>query len=332
MTDREIVWKAIRFQGPPRIPRLLPDRWGNDFVQTRTEMAPGWAPSVQGEDEWGCVWRHTDLPNMGQVAIHPLDDWSKLDTYRWPDFSMPERYAKSLAEIDRSDGKFVVAVLAGSGLFSRLDLLCGTEHFLCSHYLHPDELAFAADKVLELRLQSIRAWGESGKVDAIWSFDDWGFQDRLVMAPEMWRQFWKPRFARMIDEAHRYKMAFIIHSCGKTDAILEDCIDIGLDVIQQDQQENMGIEDLGRRFGGRICFFDPVDIQTMMRSTPEGVAAYARRLVKRLGDFDGGFIAKWYNAPDSTDHGPAHVEAMCRAFVEYGVYPLAELPEGSFHC
>jgi len=328
LTSREIVWKAIRFEGPPRVPRLLPEPWGADIVSPAIGRAPGWEPSVEGEDEWGCVWRQTEVKNMGQVAVHPLDDWRKLDDYLWPDFTIPERYTEPVAQIDRDEGKFVVGVLSGYGFLSRMDMLRGTENFLCDHYLHPDELGHLADRVVELRLQAIRGWAQTGKVDAVWIFDDWGVQDRLLIRPELWRQFYKPRYARMIAEAHRYGLAFIVHSCGKIDDVLDDCIEIGLDVIQQDQQENMGLENLSRRFGGRICFFNPVDIQSVMqRGTPQQVAAYARRMVKLLGDFNGGFIAKWYNDPEGAGHSQENIEAMCRAFVEYGVYPLADLPE-----
>ena len=75
--------------------------------------------------------------------------------------------------------------------------------------------------------------------------------------------------------------------------ILDDLIDAGLDVIHMDQQENMGLELLGRRFGGRITFFSPVDIQqTMYHGTLDDIRAYCHRMVELLGRPDGGFIPR----------------------------------------
>jgi len=329
VTSREIVWKAIRFEGPPRIPRMLPEPWGSDITSFGYGPAADWKPAEPGADEWGCVWATTEVANCGQVVKHPLADWSRLADYRWPDFTQPERYEAKVAELDRDDGQFVVGVLSGQGVVHRLEFMRGTENFLMDHYLHPDELGALADKIVDLRIEAVHGWAATGKVDAIWSFDDWGLQDRLFVSPEMWRSFYKPRYKRMIDAAHEHGLAFIIHSCGKIDEALEDCIDIGLDVIQQDQQENMGIESLSERFGGRICFWNPVDIQqTMQSGSLDEIAAYARRMVKLLGDFNGGFIAKWYGDPVGAGHTQESIDAMCRAFVEYGVYPLGDPGDG----
>ncbi|MEK7721578.1 MAG: hypothetical protein AAB359_04230, partial [Elusimicrobiota bacterium] len=91
----------------------------------------------------------------------------------------------------------------------------------------------------------------------------------------------------------------------------------GLDVIQIDQQENMGLDLLGKRFGGRITFFCPVDIQnTMVRGTLDDVRAYCRRMVKVLGRPEGGFIAKWYGDPAGAGHRPEAIAAMSEEFLK----------------
>ena len=55
-----------------------------------------------------------------------------------------------------------------------------------------------------------------------------------------------------------------MHSCGGILDVIEDFVEIGVDVLQIDQQDNMGIDELARRFAGRLCFFCPVDIQTTL--------------------------------------------------------------------
>jgi len=321
VTSREIVWKAIRFEGPPRIPLKLPEPWANDFTFVGPGPDPDWTPSVVGQDEWGCVWETTAVRNMGQVRGHPLDDWSKLADYRYPALDKPVRFEEPLAGIDRDEGKFVIAVI-GRGLVHQLDFMRGTENYLCDHYTDPDRLGELADRVIELMLGAIRIWGASGKVDGLYMLDDWGLQDRSLHDPKVWRAFYKPRYARLIDEAHKHGLAYFTHSCGKIDDHLEDCIDIGLDVIQQDQQQNMGLESLSERFGGRLNFLCPVDIQNAMQGTPEEVVAYARKMVNLLGDFGGGFMADYYSSPEGAGHNQPNIDAMCQAFTDYGIYPL----------
>lgn len=86
-----------------------------------------------------------------------------------------------------------------------------------------------------------------------------------------------------------------------------------------DQQENMGIEELSSRFGGRICFWCPVDIQqTMVHGTLDDIRAYAKKLIDSFGRFNGGFIAKWYSEPTAVGHSKERIDAMSEAFVKNG--------------
>jgi len=101
--------------------------------------------------------------------------------------------------------------------------------------------------------------------------------------------------------------------------ILDDLIEIGLDVIQMDQQENMGLELLGERFGGRITFYCPVDIQnTMVYGSLEDIRFYCRKMVKLLGSPNGGFIPKWYSDPVGAGHRQEAIDAMCEEFLRIG--------------
>jgi hypothetical protein len=78
----------------------------------------------------------------------------------------------------------------------------------------------------------------------------------------------------------------------------------------------MGLELLGERFGGRIAFFCPVDIQkTMVYASLEDIRAYCRRMLELLGRPSGGFLPSWYADPVSAGHRPEAVEAMCQEFL-----------------
>jgi hypothetical protein len=101
--------------------------------------------------------------------------------------------------------------------------------------------------------------------------------------------------------------------------LLDDLIAAGLNVIQMDQQENMGLAELGRRFGGRLAFWCPVDIQkTKVNGSIADIENYVRDLIRYLGSYRGGLISKYYPQPDVVEHTPENTAAMCRAFRRYG--------------
>jgi uroporphyrinogen-III decarboxylase len=146
-----------------------------------------------------------------------------------------------------------------------------------------------------------------------------------MLPPKLFRKYFKPRYARVYKEAHRLGMLTFLHSCGHIADLLDDLIEAELDVIQMDQQENMGMENLARRFGGRLCFWCPVDIQqTMVFGSVDDVRSYARRLISTFGRFTGGFIAQWYASPAAVDHSQEKITAMSETFVKYAKYPLEQ--------
>ena len=319
MTSKERVKRAILFKGPDKIPVNLPEPWGDDFLGVSPGPDPDFKPKVEGEDEWSCVWEK--LPGdktMGQVKIHPLKDYSMLHSFKFPNYDLPSRYEELRKIIaNNKEQKFVLAGIPLS-FIHRLEYLRGHEESWTDPYIYPDELGKLLDKLADIAIDSIKHLAGTG-VDGIISCDDWGLQDRLMLSPEIFRKFFKPRYAKVYKFAREHNILTFLHSCGYIVDIIDDLIEAGLNVIQMDQQENMGVDNLSKRFGGRICFWCPVDIQnTMIRGTVDDVKNYARKLIDSFGKFNGGFIAKWYPSPQAVGHTQEKINAMSQTFVEYG--------------
>ena len=322
MTGRELIQRAVLFDGPDRVPGSLPEPWGSDLFRVRVRRDPSWEPSVEGEDEWGCVWKRVspDDKTKGQVKVHPLDDYQKLRDYEFPNYDLPECYEHIPEELDSNeDDKFVLASLPFS-LIHRLRYLRGTRRAMVDPYANPDEFRFLLGKITQIAVDSLERLAPLG-IDGIMSADDWGLQDRSFMSPGIFRKYFKEHYARVYGKAHEYGLLTFLHSCGHISELLEDFIDTGLNVIQMDQQENMGLEHLADNFGGRLCFWCPVDIQnTMVKGSVSDVVEYAKKLIGYFGAFDGGFISKWYSSYEAVGHSKDKIDAMAKTFMEYGRY------------
>jgi len=324
MTSRERVRRAVLFQKPDRVPYDLPPPWGSDFLFVGCDPDPVWTPKIktqsEWEDEWGCIWGRlpSDTITMGQVIYHPLNDYAKRKSFKFPNYEKKERYESARRVIEQNEGeKFVLADIPLS-LIHRLEYLRGHQEAWTDPYLHPEELDKLLDILCEIAMTAIERFSEIG-VDGIFSCDDWGLQNRLMVKPEIWMQVWQPKYKKVYSFARSKGILTFLHSCGYIIDILEGLIDARLNVIQMDQQENMGVERLSSQFGGRLCFWCPVDIQnTMVRGTVEDVKNYARKLIDSFGRFNGGFIAKWYPSPEAIKHSWEKIKAMAETFVEYG--------------
>ncbi len=290
MDSREIVQRAIERRKPPRVPIHYCNR---DFESSDTfsvgfAPAEGFVPSEPGMTEWGYVWQSLD-GTMGQPHVWPLADWANLSSYRPPDPSAPGRFETAAKAIADNPGRFVRLSLGISG-FNLATFLRGFGQFLEDLYLAPDWAGAVLDMVFGFEEGLIRQ-AMRLPVDAIAFGDDWGTQKGLMISPSLWREVFRPRYARQFALVHEAGGKVWFHSCGNLEAILPDLIEIGVDVLELLQPDIFGIQSLARQFGGRVCFCCSVDHQRRAVSgTREEIFAYARELQEALGYPNGGFI------------------------------------------
>lgn len=311
-TARQRVRDTVAFNNPGRLPVDFPPPYGTDFEVVDMAPSPDHRPR-SGTDEWGAVWDNIGVSNLGEVKTVPLPEWSGWDRLRVPDAHAPERWEAVKGARDRAGGRFLLA--KGISIYERVHFIRGLENTWMDIYQAPDRLCKLLDTLVDMNLAAIERYAAEGADGYIFP-DDWGLQDRLMIAPAAWRTFWKPRYAAIYTAAHAAGMITFLHSCGCILEILDDLIEAGLDVIHMDQQENMGLDALGERFRGRINFFSPVDIQnTMVKGSTRDIRAYCRAMAAHLCTPTGGLIPRWYRDPAGAGHRQEALAAMCEEFL-----------------
>jgi len=294
------------------LPYDFPELYGTDFASVGMSPSPDQRPS-QGVDEWGAVWENIGVCHLGQVKDPPLKEWGDFDRLPIPDIREARRWESLDGARERAGDRFLLA--SGISIYERVHFIRGLENAWLDIHSAPGKLGELIDILVEMNLYAIERYAAAG-ADGYIFCDDWGLQKSLMISPEAWRAIWKPRYARIYGAAHDAGLLTFLHSCGYIVDILDDLIEIGLDVIHMDQQENMGLDLLGDRFGGRITFFSPVDIQnTMVNGTLEDVRAYCGEMVRLLGRPEGGFIPRWYSDPVGAGHRQEAIDAMCQEFL-----------------
>jgi uroporphyrinogen decarboxylase len=319
--SHDLVKRALEFRRPERVPVHFFAPRHSDIALALIPDRRGWhGMGMSGEDEWGCTWTTVDR-TMGRVTQHPLSRWDQLDAYPWPDFTDPTCYDLTRWTVANAEGRYVLAELPAN-FFERPKQLRGDTEFLLDLRAEPQRVEDLLQRMEDTSADVVRRFARLG-AHGILMTDDWGMQDRLWIDPALWRRIFKPRYAALVRVAHEEGMHFILHSCGYISDIIEDLVEVGLDCLQLDQPDLLGIDALAERFGGRICFYCPVDIQTTLVSgTREEIESAARRLMFRLGNYGGGFIGKEYPQPFAIDLRQDNIDVMYRAFLEHGRYPL----------
>jgi uroporphyrinogen decarboxylase len=118
------------------------------------------------------------------------------------------------------------------------------------------------------------------EIDGVLLGSDWGSQHGLLMSPEMWRETLKPGEAREYALVHEAGKDVWLHSCGNIEAILDDLVEMGLDVLNPVQPECMDIYRLKDTYGSRLTFWGGISTQqTLPYGTPDEVRAEVARVV-----------------------------------------------------
>jgi uroporphyrinogen decarboxylase len=314
MIRKEIVRRAIEFDNPPRLPfwigsfwqEKLSGRFGefpNDVCDCweMDRQKAGWFFDNAAADDWGCAWKSTDVKNMGQVVSHPLEDWTKLDSYLPPNPRDPFYFERINDEIKKAADRYVV-LTSHFNLIERYEMLRGFQNMMMDFYDEPQKVERVLDMILEYKIAHIdeaaRRFGD--RVNGIFFTDDWGTQQNLFLSPKIFEQFFFKRYQRLVSTVHGHGWHFILHSCGKINNLLPSFIEIGVDMMNMMQPQTYGIKELGERFAGKIAFLTTADIQTTMpKGNPDDIKQEVKELVKYWSTPAGGLVVFNYGASDA---------------------------------
>ena len=248
-------------------------------------------------DLWGVGFRRAETPTgeyvdlayhplraattLAEIEAHPLmepDDW---------DYGPVRPAAEAQAEW---------AVWAHCrGTFEISWFIRGLDAFMTDLALEPKQACRLMDRVQERLEERLRRILEAGgdAVDIAEYNDDVGMQDGLLMSPDMWRRYLKPRLGRMFSLIRSAGKHVRYHSCGGVRDILPDLIDLGLDILTPFQPLAAGMEPLAlkRDFGRHLTLHGGVDMQDLLpHASREQVVDEVKRLMDVLSE-DGGWIA-----------------------------------------
>lgn len=332
MTSREIVKRCIEFRDPPRIglhfqvEPLAGRVWEeSDFAGAGYASDPRFVRQP-GQTAWITEWgvrRETIGTACGEAVGFPLaEGWQALDSYAFPDYAAPWRWIHLKSDVERGHaaGKYVYGHIPELMLLP-CDLR-GMENWFMDHAVEQENLARLLDRIVEIRSMIIEHYAAAG-MDGVITYDDMGTNDRPLVSPATFRELYFPRYKRTIDLLHGHGMHFIHHCCGQVRQYMDMFVEANCDVLQLDQPTLMGIDWLGDNYGGKICFWNCVDIQTTIGGGDlDAIDDEARRQVWRLGDFGGGFMVKAYQQPESVGMTIAQAQRQYDAFKRHAAYPL----------
>jgi uroporphyrinogen decarboxylase len=262
----------------------------------------GWANSYYSQpnaytDEWGIGWKLVEYEtkfgkgHYTEIAHHPLADDRAIETCRPPDPNRPELYVEAERLLDDFRDEYFIVGVTVTTIFETAWALRGLSQLMMDFVVDPDLAHRILDIPFRYHLTAAKRLAEMG-VDMIWTGDDVGTQSGMMISPEHWRTFLKPKMAEFVAELKQIRPAIKVayHCDGDLSAIIPELIEIGVDVLNPIQPACMDPAELKRKYGDRLCFWGSLDEQhTLPFGTPEDVRNEVLLRLETLGQ-DGGLI------------------------------------------
>ena len=265
--------------------------------------APGYQDVDSYADEWGVGWKCVEYSTpfgKGKYTEpwgHPLADDAALDTYQSPDPHRPELYAEAARVVREFKDEYWIVGVCPTTIFESAWALRGYDQLMMDLVLNPE----LAERILDFtychHLVAVQKLVELG-VDMVWLGDDMGMQHRMLLSPDTWRTFFKPRMANLIAVAKKInpQVKIAYHSDGYIVPILPELIEIGLDILNPIQPAAMDPAELKREFGDHLCFWGSLDLQyTLPYGTPADVRAEVLTRLNTLGRQGGLILGPTHN-------------------------------------
>ncbi len=267
--------------------------WANSYYATELYSDDG----VSYTDEWGVGWKNVEYEtrfgrgHYTEIVGHPLADDEAIESYQPPDPNRPELYVEAERVVKEYKDEYWIVGVTVTTIFETAWALRGYERTLMDLVVNPDFVERLLDIPFHYHLAAAKKLAEMG-VDMIWIGDDMGTQERMLISPDAWRRFFRPRMARFISALKginpEAKVAY--HSDGAIYPIIPDLIEIGLDVLNPVQPRSMDPDELKRNYGDKLCFWGSIDEQyTLPFGTPAEVAKEVITRLRTLGK-NGGLI------------------------------------------
>ena len=325
--DRVPIWMWFHPETTKRLSRLLEipparvaEAMGDDVRQTwvgNNYAMEGIVHEFDGEthtDFWGVEWIKEGPFN--QIRRSPLEyaDEKDILDYRYP-YDHIDALLENMEPVVALGRDLFIGCDVSPCLFEMVCRIRGLEAASLDLAGAPELARAMLEQAGAFSVRLAEAACDRFAIDWLWTGDDVGGQQSMIMSPLCWKEMIRPHLGRVFDVGKSRGIWVAYHCCGSLRPIIPDLIDIGLDVLNPIQCNCPGMDplDLKKEYGTALSFMGGVDTQQLLPiGSAEDVYGSTMRLLEGMTADGGGFIlAASHAVPPETPM--ANIFAMYRA-------------------
>jgi uroporphyrinogen decarboxylase len=212
----------------------------------------------------------------------PITNWAEYEAYPWPDPRKATTLAMEWYEKHLPDDMCVVASGGFAHFAELLTWTMGYETLCYALYDQRDLVTEISRRLLDTYQVILARMLQFSRVEVVWGSDDMGFKSGTLISPDDTREFVLPGHKRMAEMAHAAGKPYLLHSCGKMDAIMPDLIDdVKIDARHSFEDVIEPVTLAKERYGDRIAILGGLDLDFLCRATEDQVRARTRDTLDR---------------------------------------------------
>ncbi len=336
MNGYQRIEAALAGRRPDRTPIML-----HNFMLAAREMRLSMAefrndPKVIAEAFWRSVETYSfdgilvdvDTAVLAEAAgaqvAHPRDEpavvvgprlrtLEEIDTLEPVDLAAHRRVQISLEAVrllvERSQGEIYIRGNCDQCPFSLAAMLRGPQEFMMD----------LLDESQTARIERLLGYCTEATVDFLRLMATTGCHmlsngdstaGPAMVSPALYRRFAEPWEKRVVAEAHRLGLPYLLHICGDTASILPDMLETGADALEIDYKTDAWLAH--DRMKDRAVFVGNLDPSGVVaHGTPELVESKTTKLLELFADTPRFILNSGCAIP--ADASPANLRAMIRA-------------------
>jgi uroporphyrinogen-III decarboxylase len=255
----------------------------------------------------GIISHHPLAEGWDRLALfHPPDPHTSDDLEPWNQAAFEDRLRLNVRH-----GKFTLA--GGERLWERVHFLRGYENAMSDLGWGEPSLRDLIRLIVDYNIEAVQKYLRYPEVDGIVFGDDWGEQNRLMVSPAAWREYFLDGYRAMFAAVKSRGRLVYFHTDGYLLPVVPDLIAAGADVINLQSRPN-GLAGIRAACLGKVTVSVDLDRQRIMPwGTPEEMKAHVREIYCGMEGWRGGL---WVKAGIFPDTPLKNILAMCEVFEE----------------
>lgn len=257
-------------------------------------LSPGKSIDIWGVERTSVSYGLGSYEEITRYPLADVTDIADLDRFSWPEAAWFDAVNfRDQCQTIGSNRRYAIR-LGNGNIFESSWYMRGLEQMLVDLLIDPELAWEIMRRVTDYFIAFFRRMlsAADGMVDIVFTADDIGQQQGLLMSLDLWEGLIKPHHVRLNRVLHEFGVKIMYHTDGAVMDAVPGLIDMGIDILEALQFDARGMNSqiLKDFYGGQLCFHGGVSVQkTLPFGTPEDVTQEVVDRISVLGR-NGGYI------------------------------------------